>query len=88
MAVKPPKLENVPGLAAQLFDNPSGESFIEHLRAVYYDKQIFRPGMDALEMAFHDGQRNLVAYLIAAVKQGKSGVKPPKKTNTQEEPNG
>lgn len=88
MAVKPPKLENVPALAAQLFDSPSGEAFIEHLRAVFYDKQVFKPGLDALSMAYHDGQRYIVSYLVALVKQGKSGIKPPKKTNTQEEPNG
>lgn len=85
MAVKPPRLENFPALAARLLDTPLGESFIAHLRAVYYDKQVYRPGMDVLEVVYHDGQRNLVAYIMAAVNQGKSGKKPPRKTNTNEE---
>jgi hypothetical protein len=89
LAEKPPRLNDAPGLAAQVFDCPSGEAFIAHLRQVYYDKQLYRPasGMTALDMAFHDGQRNLVAYIIAAVAQGKSGIKPPKSTNTEEDEN-
>jgi len=87
LAVKPPKLENAPALAARVFDSPSGEDFIAHLRAVYYDKQVYRPGMDPLEVVFHDGQRNLVSYIITAVAQGKSGIKPTKSTNTKEDEN-
>jgi hypothetical protein len=85
--VKPLKLENAPALAALVFDNVPGEEFLAHLRAVYYDKQVYRPGMDPLEVVFHDGQRNLVAYLIAAVAQGKAGVKPPTRTNLKEDDN-
>jgi hypothetical protein len=87
LVVKPPKLNDAPGLAAQIFDSPSGEAFLAHLRQVYYDKQVYRPGMDPLEVVFHDGQRNLVGYIIAAVAQGKSGIKTPKRTNTKEDEN-
>ena len=87
MAVNPPRLDDAPALAAQVFGNPAGEAFLAHLRQVYYDKQIYRPGMDPLEVVFHDGQRNLVAYIITAVSQGKSGIKPPKRTNTKEDDN-
>jgi hypothetical protein len=85
LAVKPPKHENVPGLAALVFDGPSGEALLRHLREVFYDKQVFKPGLDALSMAYHDGQRYLCHYLFELVKQGKSGVKPPTQTTTEEE---
>jgi len=87
LAVNPPRLEDAPGLAAKIFDGPSGEAFIAHLRQVYLDKLIYRPGMDPLEVTFHEGQRNVVAYLVAAIAQGKSGIKPPKRTNTKEDEN-
>ena len=85
MAVKPPKLENAAALATRVFDNPAGEEYLAHLRAVFFDKLVYQPGLDALAMAHHDGQRKLVKYIILSVEQGKSGKKPTIKTNTTEE---
>jgi hypothetical protein len=79
------KIEDIARVAAAALDTPSGQKLMDHLLRVFYNKQVYAPKMDPLEMVFHDGKRYMVNYLQTLVEQGRDSNKAPKKAVTDEE---
>lgn len=51
-----------------VFSTPEGRELMGELITRYEDRISFRPGIDATEMAFMEGQRDVIATLRAIVK--------------------
>jgi hypothetical protein len=48
--------------------SPEGSQVMDILRAAYLNRSSFRPGIDSLELAFREGQRDVILYLDELLK--------------------
>ena len=53
-----------PIVYARIFGrDKDGKAILDELNRIYYNKPSFRPGDDALDTAYREGQRSIVALL-------------------------